>query len=117
MTDPRLDSMHSQPLAITALAVMGLCLCGFAPPPDMEASMAAGDHESAQASHPVVVTSDSRAFCNRLAAAIDAYGPPLRHDVDDLRAQGTHLCQEGKVRSGIVQLRRALMALKEDTHS
>ncbi|MFW7268262.1 hypothetical protein ACMAUO_09870 [Gluconacetobacter sp. Hr-1-5] len=111
--------MNSQPLAITALAVMSLCLCGQAPPPDMAASMAASAHEPAEPDHPhpVVVTSDSRAFCNRLAAAIDAYGPPLRHDVDDLRAQGTHLCHEGKVRSGIVQLRRALMALKEDTHS
>lgn len=117
MTNPRLDFMNSQPLAITALAVMSLCLCGQAPPPDMEASTATGSRDTAEPNHPVVVTSDSRAFCNRLAAAIDAYGPPLRQDVDDLRAQGTHLCHEGKVRSGIVQLRRALMALKEDTHS
>ncbi|MBB2203902.1 hypothetical protein [Gluconacetobacter takamatsuzukensis] len=109
--------MNSQPLAITALAVMSLCLCGLAPPPDMDASMAAGGHDGTDPNHPVIITSDSRAFCNRLAAVIDAYGPPLRQDVDDLRAQGTHLCHEGKVRSGIVQLRRALMALKEDTHS
>ncbi|MFS3135706.1 hypothetical protein ACLRDC_10020 [Gluconacetobacter sacchari] len=109
--------MHSQPLAITALAVMGLYLGGMAPPPDMDSPLAAAGHEAADPNHPVIVTSDSRAFCNQLAAVIDAYGPPLRHEVDDLRAQGTHLCHEGKVRSGIVQLRRALMALKEDTHS
>ncbi|GAA4483618.1 hypothetical protein GCM10023157_25780 [Gluconacetobacter asukensis] len=117
MTNPRLQPMNSQPLSITALAVMGLCLCGMAPPPDMDASLATGGRGAADPNHPVIITSDSRAFCNRLAAVIDAYGPPLRHEVDDLRAQGTHLCHEGKVRSGIVQLRRALMALKEDTHS
>ncbi|MBB2191488.1 hypothetical protein HLH34_16250 [Gluconacetobacter azotocaptans] len=115
--------MNMQPLAVPAamapaLVVMSLCLCGFAPPPDDFQPAESGEHAQAgdDAGHPVIITSDSRAFCDRLITIIDAYGPPPR-EVRDLRFQGAHLCAEGKVRSGIVQLRRALVALKEDTHS
>jgi hypothetical protein len=110
--------MRTQPLAVPVLlAMMDACLCGFAPAPDADRALAVSDHAAPEAERPVVITSDSRAFCDRLVTVIDAYGPPLSREVHDLRVQGAHLCHEGKLRSGIVQLRRALMVLKEDTHS
>ncbi|WP_041249331.1 hypothetical protein [Gluconacetobacter diazotrophicus] len=108
--------MSMQPPPVPVLLAMGFCLCGFAPAPD-EGTPLPRSHAVSDSGHPVVITSDSRAFCERLVTVIDAYGPPLTREVHDLRIQGAHLCREGRVRSGIVQLRRALMVLKEDNHS
>ncbi|MBB2202933.1 hypothetical protein HLH28_15370 [Gluconacetobacter tumulisoli] len=101
-----------------ALVAMSLCLCGFARTPDEIQPVESGEHAEGveEPGQPVIITSDSRAFCDRLITVIDAYGPPPR-EVRDLRVQGAHLCAEGKIRSGIVHLRRALVVLKEDTHS
>ncbi|GBQ83664.1 hypothetical protein AA13595_1230 [Gluconacetobacter johannae DSM 13595] len=109
--------MITRPLAVPVLMAMGLCLCGFAPVSDEDTPPILGNRTDSATGHPVVITSDSRAFCDRLVTVIDAYGPPLTHEVHDLRNQGAHLCREGKLRSGIEQLRRALMVLKEDNHS
>ena len=59
---------------------------------------------------PMVVTSDTGAYCQTLLAEIRAYRmvPPA---VRDLQQDGSRLCDEGLVRSGINRLRRALMVL------
>ncbi|POF63668.1 hypothetical protein CFR73_03795 [Novacetimonas maltaceti] len=111
--------MNIQPVTVPAFLVMSLCLCGHswpvaaaAPVTQAPPSQAGGD-----SNRPVIITSDTPAFCNRLIGIIDAYGPGLPHDIDDLRAHGADLCREGRVRSGIIRLRRALVELKETTHS
>ncbi|WP_025812779.1 hypothetical protein [Komagataeibacter kakiaceti] len=109
--------MNMQSAVTPAIVVMGFCLCGASPVPvepgDMPRVMAARDG----ADKPVIITSDTRAYCNRLLNIIDAYGPALPQDVDSLRMQGEGMCREGRIRSGIVRLRRALVELKETTHS
>ncbi|WP_240906304.1 hypothetical protein [Komagataeibacter xylinus] len=101
-----------------AIVVMSFCLCGAAPAPvapeDTPQIMTARDGGSDK---PVIITSDTKAYCNRLLNIIDAYGPALPQDVDSLRMQGADMCREGRIRSGIVRLRRALVELKETTHS
>ncbi len=59
---------------------------------------------------PMVVTSDTGAYCQTLLAEIRAY-PSLPPAVRELRQDGSRLCDEGLVRSGINRLRRALMVL------
>ena len=60
---------------------------------------------------PMVVTSDSRAYCLTLAGQIQHYRsmPPEVHDLED---EGRSLCERGRVRVGINRLRRALMVLR-----
>jgi len=67
-------------------------------------------------SRPMPVTTDSPEFCGTLLRAIDSKTAeqPLPANVMDLRQEGIGLCQHGKVRMGIVRLRRALMALCEE---
>ena len=67
----------------------------------------AQDHGAAV---PMVVTSDTDAYCQTLLAEIRAYStlPPT---VRALTQDGSRLCDEGLVRSGINRLRRALMVL------
>ncbi len=59
---------------------------------------------------PMVVTSDTGAYCQTLLAEIGAHRtlPPA---VRELQQDGSRLCDEGLVRSGINRLRRALMVL------
>ncbi len=59
---------------------------------------------------PMVVTSDTDAYCRTLLAEIRAYStlPPA---VRALTQDGSRLCENGLVRSGINRLRRALMVL------
>ncbi len=59
---------------------------------------------------PMVVTSDTGAYCQTLLAEIRAYRtvPPSARA---LQQDGRRLCDEGLVRSGINRLRRALMVL------
>ena len=59
---------------------------------------------------PMVVTSDTGAYCQTLLAEIRAYRT-LPPSVRALRQDGSRLCDEGAVRSGINRLRRALMVL------
>ena len=59
---------------------------------------------------PMVVTSDTGAYCQTLLAEIRAY-PTLPPAVRALKQDGSRLCDEGLVRSGINRLRRALMVL------
>ena len=60
---------------------------------------------------PMVVTSDTDAYCQTLLARIRAHRtlPPA---VRDLQQDGSRLCDEGLVRDGINRLRRALMVLR-----
>ncbi|RFD21244.1 hypothetical protein DY926_01900 [Komagataeibacter melaceti] len=109
--------MNMQSAVTPAIVVMSFCLCGASPVPaeqgDTTRVMATRDG----ADKPVIITSDTRAYCNRLLNIIDAYGPALPQDVDSLRMQGEGMCREGRIRSGIIRLRRALVELKETTHS
>ncbi len=59
---------------------------------------------------PMVVTSDTGAYCQTLLAEIRVY-PTLPPAVRELQQDGSRLCDEGLVRSGINRLRRALMVL------
>ena len=61
----------------------------------------------------MVVTTDSSAYCRTLSDAIDAHGN-LPREVRELKAQGDGMCDEGRVRGGIVRLRRALLILNKD---
>ena len=67
----------------------------------------AQDHDTAV---PMVVTSDTDAYCRTLLAEIRAY-PTLPPAVRALTHDGSRLCDDGLVRSGINRLRRALMVL------
>ncbi|RBM08524.1 hypothetical protein [Novacetimonas cocois] len=109
--------MSMQPVTVPAFFVMSLCLCGHPGAAMAGDNVATTGVARASGDKPVIITSDTPAFCNRLIGIIDAYGPGLPHDIDDLRAQGADLCREGHVRSGIIRLRRALVELKETTHS
>ncbi|MCQ8278382.1 hypothetical protein NFI95_07945 [Acetobacteraceae bacterium KSS8] len=60
---------------------------------------------------PMVVTSDTDAYCAILSRQIDEHGDPLPQPVASLRDQGQRMCANGQVRSGINRLRRALLAL------
>ncbi|WP_428374776.1 hypothetical protein [Lichenicoccus sp.] len=60
----------------------------------------------------LVITTDSDAYCRTLSKAIDAHGA-LPREVSDLERQGEGLCGAGKIRSGIVRLRRALLVLRK----
>ena len=59
---------------------------------------------------PMVVTSDTDAYCQTLLAEIHTY-PVLPPTVQALEQDGSRLCDNGLVRSGINRLRRALMVL------
>ncbi|MDT8873053.1 hypothetical protein RAA17_23095 [Komagataeibacter rhaeticus] len=101
-----------------AVVVMSFCLCGATPvPAAQDSGMVRVVTARDGADKPVIITSDTKAYCNRLLNIIDAYGPALPQDVDSLRMQGADMCREGRIRSGIVRLRRALVELKETTHS
>ena len=60
---------------------------------------------------PMVVTSDTGAYCQTLLARIRAHRI-LPQAVRDLQRDGSRLCDEGLVRDGINRLRRALMVLR-----
>jgi hypothetical protein len=62
---------------------------------------------------PMVVTTDTDAYCETLSRQIDEYGRDLPRMVAELRAQGLRLCAGGQVRGGINRLRRALVVLRE----
>lgn len=83
------------------------------------AATVAADEPSASVKDaaPMVVTSDTDAYCESLSRQIDQQGEPLPQAVVFLRNQGRHLCAQGEVRSGINRLRRALMVLRETGNS
>ncbi|WP_156476771.1 hypothetical protein [Acetobacter malorum] len=65
---------------------------------------------------PVVITSDSVAFCLRLSRVIESYhNGALPRAVSQLREEGTDLCRHGLVRPGLIRLRRAIVSLKRTT--
>lgn len=109
--------MNMHPAMTPAIVVMSFCLCGASPAPAEPGSMARVITARDGTDKPVIITSDTKAYCNRLLTIIDAYGPALPQDVDSLRMQGEGMCRVGRIRSGIVRLRRALVELKETTHS
>ncbi|TLU72933.1 hypothetical protein [Lichenicoccus roseus] len=80
------------------LAAAALCLGG-------------GVRGAGQPAGPLVITTDSDAYCQTLTKAIDGHRP-LPREVSDLERQGQALCGSGRVRSGIVRLRRALLVLQ-----
>ncbi len=62
---------------------------------------------------PIIITSDSVAFCFRLSRVIDSYNKgTLPRKIIQLREEGTDLCRQGLVRSGLARLRRAIISLK-----
>jgi hypothetical protein len=62
---------------------------------------------------PMVVTSDTRAYCLSLSDRIDRYGT-MPQEVRELETEGRELCEQGRVRGGINRLRRALMVLRAE---
>ncbi len=76
--------------------------------PDAPAQVAT--QPAAQA--PMVVTSDTDAYCETLSHQLDEHADPLPQPVANLREQGQQMCANGQVRSGINRLRRALLALR-----
>ncbi|MCQ8242359.1 hypothetical protein [Rhizosaccharibacter radicis] len=62
---------------------------------------------------PMVITSDTRAYCLNLADQVDHSGS-LPPDIHALRDEGRALCADGHVRRGINRLRHALMALRAE---
>lgn len=74
-----------------------------------------GAQETEATPAPMVVTTDTIAYCLTLAGQISAKGEHggLPREVRDLQAQGRDLCAEGHVRGGINRLRRALMVLQD----
>lgn len=63
------------------------------------------------AAPPMVVTTDTDAYCTTLSRQIDQHRGALPEAVAQLRAQGLRLCADGQVRGGINRLRRALVVL------
>lgn len=62
---------------------------------------------------PMVVTSDTRAYCLSLSDRIHHYGA-MPQEVRELETEGRDLCEQGRVRGGINRLRRALMVLRAE---
>ncbi len=62
---------------------------------------------------PMVVTTDTSAYCLSLWQQIRAHGV-LPREVHELQTEGRDLCQQGQVRGGINRLRRALMVLRTE---
>ena len=62
---------------------------------------------------PMVVTSDTRAYCLSLSDRIHSYGA-MPEEVRELETEGRDLCEQGRVRGGINRLRRALMVLRAE---
>lgn len=87
---------------VSTLLVSGLLLGGGA-----TAAQDAGPDGA-----PMVVTTDTRAYCLTLSAQIETYRSMPR-EVRDLQVEGRALCGEGYVRKGINRLRRALMVLHD----
>ncbi len=94
----------------TLIAAASLCLAGSVHGAGQALETAPAAPSAADA---MVITTDSDAYCRTLSRAIDAHGA-LPREVSDLERQGEGLCGEGKVRSGIVRLRRALLVLRSE---
>nr|WP_321985636.1 hypothetical protein [uncultured Lichenicoccus sp.] len=92
------------------LAIASLCLAGSVRGAAQTAGSSAAASSGAGA---MVITTDSDAYCRTLSKAIDAHGA-LPREVSDLEQQGEGLCGAGKIRSGIVRLRRALLVLRKE---
>ena len=88
---------------------LSLLLATLAP---ASAGVASPGDQALPDAQPMIVTSDSSAYCRTLSAAIDAHGV-LPREVSDLKAEGDGLCGAGQVRGGIARLRRALMVLHQ----
>jgi|BEDMetMinimDraft_2_1075160.scaffolds.fasta_scaffold03788_2 hypothetical protein len=58
------------------------------------------------------VTTDTAAYCDALRAEVETArakaARAVQQEVTVLETEGTHLCQTGQVRGGIIRLRRAL---------
>jgi len=63
-------------------------------------------------SPPVQVTTDTQAYCAKLARVVDAARDAPR-EVRELSADGQMLCAQGHVQGGLRRLRRAVMLLQE----
>lgn len=79
----------------------------------------------AGATGPMRVTTDTPEYCVELservihaeraapaAGAMTAPAPPHQTEVDQLAAEGQHMCAVGLIRGGLLRLRRALMLLR-----
>ncbi len=66
-------------------------------------------------SAPLRVTSDTPEYCDSLAGRIAAKQrdhPTATPEVQDLAAEGRHMCDTGLIRGGLWRLRRALLLLE-----
>lgn len=66
---------------------------------------------------PMRVTTDTPEYCDRLAdrvAQVEHDRPQTPPQVEELAAEGHHMCAAGLIRGGLVRLRRALMMLGDE---
>ncbi len=65
---------------------------------------------------PARITSDSVSYCHQLAQRVDdlvhAAARPAPVEVLQLRAEGERLCTQGRLRGGLICLRRAVLLLR-----
>ncbi len=64
----------------------------------------------AQSTAPMVITTDTAAYCGQLSAQVAAaqeHATEVPPDVPRLAAEGRRLCDKGLIRPGIERLRRA----------
>jgi hypothetical protein len=82
--------------------------------PFQPAAADAGSEDSRPSGGPMIITTDTRAYCTTLGEQLDR-APAVPPDVQSLRREGEELCASGHVRRGINRLRHALMALRAGT--
>ena len=69
----------------------------------------------AASSGPLTVTTDTPAYCDNLAARIEAERqahPTAQPEVQTLAEEGQHMCDHGLIRGGLTRLRRAWLLLE-----
>ena len=65
---------------------------------------------------PLTVTTDTQAYCDNLAARIQAerqtHPAAAKPEVESLAQEGQHMCDHGLIRGGLIRLRRAWLMLE-----
>lgn len=107
------DCVHSPGVIerrVSVLLVLSLML------PLAVGGASARDLDDRGAPAPVEVTSDTVSYCRSLAGRIETI--PVSSDAAlRLAREGAAMCRKGRVRDGIVRLRRALMISRNRTPS
>ena len=67
-------------------------------------------------SHPEHITTDTARYCRQLASRVEALARAVPRAVPaealQLRAEGRRMCAEGRLRQGLICLRRAVVLLR-----